>query len=164
MTSSRCASSPNNGSSSLARPGDVAQESAALNMLATSAFLGGDLDAARRRYEEAVEVARTTGDDEVVSGSLANFGKFERDNGNVARSRELLEESLAISRAVGNEVDVAWAVKELAQTAIAEGDVRRRERLLGGGLRDRRAARPDHPARRPRPHRRAARSSDRAAA
>ena len=103
--------------------GDVAQESAALNMLATSAFLGGDFEAARRRYEEAVAVARTTGDQEVVSGVLVNFGKFERDNGNVARSRELLEESLAVSRAVANEVDVAWAVKELAQTAIAEGDV-----------------------------------------
>ncbi len=103
--------------------GDAVQESAALNMLATSAFLGGDFEAARRRYEEALEVARTTGDDEVVSGSLANFGKFERDNGNVARSRELLEESLAVSRAVANEIDVAWAVKELAQTAIAEGDV-----------------------------------------
>ena len=66
--------------------GDAAQEAAALNMLATSAFLGGDLDAAQRRYEEAVEVARTTGDDEVVSGALGNFGKFERDNGNVAGS------------------------------------------------------------------------------
>ena len=114
--------------------GDPVQESAALNMLATSAFLGGDLEAAQRWYEDAVTVARATGDHQLVSGALANYGRFERDNGNIARSRELLEENLEVSRAVGNELDVAWAVKELAQTAISADDVSSASELAEEGF------------------------------
>jgi hypothetical protein len=114
--------------------GDREQEVAALNMLATGAFLGGDLATAQRRYEEALEVARTIENREMLAGTLSNFGRFARDNDDLARSRELLTESLMIDRAVDNELDVAQTVKELAMTTIYEGDYANAVGLLGEGF------------------------------
>ena len=114
--------------------GDVVQEAAALNMLATSAFLGGDLRAAAHGYDEALAAARATGDDRLLASTLMNIGRFERDNGNPARSRELLEESLALSRGIDNEVDAVWTIKELAQNAAFEGSFRESRDFLTEGF------------------------------
>jgi hypothetical protein len=98
--------------------GDLGQESAAMGMLATGAFLSGDGATARHWYEAALALQRDLDNDERLATLLMNFGRFERDQGDLARSRELLEEALTVSRAYDNELDVAFAVKELGMTAI----------------------------------------------
>ena len=92
-----------------------------MNMLATGAFLSGDDASARRWYDAGLTLQRGMDNNEAIVAMLHNFGRFERDQGNLARSRELLSESLTISRACDNDPDVAFAVKELGMTAI-EGD------------------------------------------
>ena len=72
--------------------------------------------------------------DTTLINTLMNFGLFERNQGNLARSRELLEEGLAISRAHGNELDIAYAVKELGVAAIEAGALGEAKDFLSEGF------------------------------
>ncbi len=114
--------------------GDLEQQAAATNMLATVAYSTGDSIAARQWFEEAIHLSRTIGDVLPLSTALGNYGRFEREAANLATSRELLEECLAIGRKCGSDIDVAWAVKELAMTAIEEGSLDEARRLVHEGF------------------------------
>ncbi len=114
--------------------GDHDQQAAAMNMLATGHFLAGDGEAARHWYGAAVALRRDSDGDAGFTAALANFGRFERDQGDYARSRELLEEALEMSRRRESEIDVAFAVKELAMTAIESGDFIGAAELLAEGF------------------------------
>jgi tetratricopeptide (TPR) repeat protein len=114
--------------------GDREHEAAALGMLAAAAHNAGEADAARRYYEESIDVARASGQTSVLSTLIGNYGRFERHAGNYARSCDLLEEYLALTRASKNELDIAWAAKERAMTVIEEGDLSRGQELLREGF------------------------------
>ena len=113
---------------------DDDQEAAAMGMLATGAFLSGDAPTARHWYEAALAAKRKTMSDTTLINTLMNFGLFERNQGNLARSRELLEEGLAISRVHGNELDIAYAVKELGVAAIEAGALGEAKDFLSEGF------------------------------
>ena len=102
--------------------GEADEEAGALGMLAFGCVLAGDHATARECHEAALEIRRRPGTEgHRLATLLMNFGTFERNQGNLARSRELLEEGLALSRAHGNEFDIGYVVKELAMTAIEAG-------------------------------------------
>jgi tetratricopeptide (TPR) repeat protein len=101
--------------------GDLDQEAAAMGMLAAGSAGAGDSEKARYWYETALVARRSTESAAGLKIALFNFGRFERHQGNLTRSRELLEEFLAIARAQDDELDVAYGVKELAMTATEAG-------------------------------------------
>ena len=105
-----------------------------MNMLATGAFLSGDAPTARHWYEASLALLRRIDNSEGLVATLGNFGLFERNQGNLARSRELLEEGSAISRAHGNELDIAYALKELGVAAIEAGALAEAKDFLSEGF------------------------------
>jgi non-specific serine/threonine protein kinase len=79
------------------------------------------LAAARRRYEESLDLWQRTGDPWGISRALSRLGFVANEEGGRAAARRLQEESLAICRRIGDLQGVGWTLKNLGQVAAAEG-------------------------------------------
>jgi tetratricopeptide (TPR) repeat protein len=95
----------------------------ALHYLGLTSELLGDLVAARRLYEEAHELFRTTGDRWGSNNlSLLALGHLSRADGNYDQAAAYYQQALANSRDFGVVKDVATVLYNLGQTAFLRGD------------------------------------------
>ena len=78
----------------------------ALNMLALSYSWTDDRSGACELYVRVLELARRTGDQQLIARTLNNFGSALYGSGEFERAKHVLEESLAIKRAH----DDAWSI------------------------------------------------------
>lgn len=65
----------------------------------------GDLDAAMRHHQQAIELLRIDGSEAHLALLLSNFGTVQRDRGDFAKALELQLEALAIRERVGDRLE-----------------------------------------------------------
>jgi predicted ATPase/class 3 adenylate cyclase len=90
----------------------------------------GHLDLAEQRWEQALAIARSIGDDLGVAILLHRFAATAAVRGDWPRVRQLAEESLAGHRRIGFPKGEANALTSLAEVAHAKGDDERALVLL----------------------------------
>lgn len=82
------------------------------------------------RLEEALAIARTLGNMEVVSRSLAGLGNVAADAGDYARASILYEEQLTLDRERGDQTGVTLGIANLGVLAAQQGDLVRASAML----------------------------------
>jgi predicted ATPase len=88
-------------------------------MLASHQF---DTAAARRFNEDAVAMARHSGDRRTIASSLRWLARFEMLQGNHDRSAAVFDEALAIARQIGDKTVILDALHDLAIQAVNRCD------------------------------------------
>jgi tetratricopeptide (TPR) repeat protein len=86
------------------------------------AFLG-DADAARARYEEALELQRRIGDREGAGMSLGGLAQLASASGDTAAALDLYRSALAAFEDVGDRAEEARVLGEMAWAYLADSDV-----------------------------------------
>ncbi|HLZ29602.1 MAG TPA: tetratricopeptide repeat protein [Chloroflexota bacterium] len=81
----------------------------------------GDLDEARRHFEESVAVKRLLGDSLGLALSLAKLGEVTGTQGDIRLANQLLGESLALQRELGDLYSMAFGLERFAIVAAAHG-------------------------------------------
>jgi hypothetical protein len=96
-----------------------------------AALLAGDLDAAVRAHEEALQLARDLGDDHLMATLLDQLGLDALLSGDVAGARERLTGAAALHRGIGDLEGLAYCLDGFAGLALLTGDPRRAAWLSG---------------------------------
>jgi tetratricopeptide (TPR) repeat protein len=86
-------------------------------------------------YEEAIELARQTGDIDGAAVNLHNLARSELARGLAGPGLEALRESLEIARRLGYREVIAYCLGGLAELAMLESDPERAARMLGASER-----------------------------
>ena len=92
-----------------------------LEALARRALRAGDLNTARERLNEAIQLARGTGDNWSVAVGLNELGDVERVRGAYRRAGELYEESMSVFAQLGLGTQPSLA-HNLGYVALASGE------------------------------------------
>jgi tetratricopeptide (TPR) repeat protein len=101
---------------------------AALEAAGGIAYWQGDLDRARRWYEEAVTIARASRDEARIANALYNLASSSNfQHADQVRARALAQESIEIYRRLGDEAGMGRSLWALANTFYFFGD-------LAGGM------------------------------
>jgi len=115
----------------LRRSGDVWSVAFALVPHGDVALLSGDLAAAVRSHEEALDLARGLGDDHLTATLLDQLGLDALLAGDVGTARDRLTAAAALHRALGDQEGLAYCLDGLAGLALLTGDARTAARLSG---------------------------------
>ena len=94
-------------------------------VLAWTGNRGSDVQTALAVGEEAVRLARQTGDDYVLAVALNNLGATHDLLGDTERVAAYLEESLELRRRLGDMSGIALSLYNLADGALRKGDAGR---------------------------------------
>jgi predicted ATPase len=98
------------------------------------AWLRGDLQSARRHFEQAIDYWRGAGDRGQFAIALHFLSGVERDEGDYGRAATLLEEALSIYRDLGDRLGEGGGLQELGIVVRDQGDPVRARRLLEASL------------------------------
>lgn len=101
-----------------------------LNSLAITHRGLGDLDTARTLINEAVHIARSTGNHFRLSAALTTTGHVETSAGNILTSMAALQEALRLDLANGDMQGAAINRQSLALTKLHAGDADEAARLM----------------------------------
>lgn len=94
----------------------------------------GEYDEAERQLDEAVQLARTTGDVRAAARALHGKANIHLDRGQSTEAEAALTESLAMRRAANDEYGVAQALNNLAIVHAGAGDGAKAEELFAESL------------------------------
>jgi predicted ATPase len=94
----------------------------------------GDLETARARAEEWLELARASGESSAIAAAATVLGGVASDAGQFGRSRAFYEESLAIFRELEFREGVAMALSNLGALAVNERRLELAERQLAESI------------------------------
>jgi predicted ATPase/tRNA A-37 threonylcarbamoyl transferase component Bud32 len=83
----------------------------------------GDVETARRNYEESLSAARLSGKQNYVAQSLRGLGALAYVSYDLGNARNYIHEALAISRNAGDEFGTAAALARLGDIANVDGDL-----------------------------------------
>jgi eukaryotic-like serine/threonine-protein kinase len=100
-------------------PGEVAKS---LIDIGGIAQLNGNVPEAKKMYEDALAIWKTTGNNLGQMVALANLALLLHDEGDLARSQKMTEDSLAIAREVDAAPDIAETLVDLGNVQIDLGD------------------------------------------
>jgi tetratricopeptide (TPR) repeat protein len=103
-----------------------------LHIQAAAARMGGDPIAARRLYEESIELNKRL-DDPFVAGELYNLGFLELSEGNLDRAGELSDDALREGKACEVDYLPRYILLGRGALAIEQGDAERGVRVLAAG-------------------------------
>jgi eukaryotic-like serine/threonine-protein kinase len=106
-----------------AEAGNQDMAAVALNSLGISAFGQGDMDAARKSYEGALEKWRDVGDGEKVASALGNLGQILKRQGDLKKAVPYYQQSLETFREVGNKNSYAIMLGNLGNLQNASGEL-----------------------------------------
>jgi predicted ATPase/DNA-binding CsgD family transcriptional regulator len=115
----------------LFRVEDRQRLAASLNALGLVALRQGDDAGARAHFEEALSVARETGDEQYIAEALTRLGTVAQRKGDYRRSEALFQQSLALIWIRGYREDIAEDLAGLAAAASLLGQPERAARLFG---------------------------------
>jgi ATP/maltotriose-dependent transcriptional regulator MalT len=93
--------------------------------LAASLQDSGEGEEAGRVYQEALPLARASGNDAFAAVILQNLAIYWLNKGEVARARDSAMESLTIEERIGDEFDEPWSLDELATDEIEANEPER---------------------------------------
>jgi tetratricopeptide (TPR) repeat protein len=94
----------------------------------------GDVQRARRLFQESLQGFQSLGDDVGALQVLGDWGSLELEHGEAERGRELCETSLGMARAIGWVWYEARLLATLGEAAYDAGRVHEGERLLREAL------------------------------
>lgn len=83
--------------------GDLAGESTALHEMAEVPINQGDLEKAKKIYEQALALARQTGDKRAIARELGNIGLIYIQQGDLTTGKRMYAESLDAYREIGDK-------------------------------------------------------------
>ena len=112
----------------------------ALNFLAATAHLEGDLVVERRALEESIALLDAAGDRWCAAYSRNDLGLATLMLGDADKASRLLRESLTVFEECGDRRGIAFAINNLGELAAHRGDYAGAERLHRASLALRRAA------------------------
>jgi tetratricopeptide (TPR) repeat protein len=119
------------GVAALRRSGDPWSIAYALVPHGDVALLAGDLPAAARAHEEALELVRSIGDDHLAATLLDQLALDALLAGDVPAARERLAESAELHREVRDQEGLAYCLDGLAALCLTLGDPHAAGRLAG---------------------------------
>ncbi|HWC26688.1 MAG TPA: tetratricopeptide repeat protein, partial [Solirubrobacteraceae bacterium] len=93
-----------------------------------------DLPAARRMFEECLQVARRAGDKQGVRLGLVGLGSIAVKQGHLREGETLLDDAMAIAAELGDDYIRATALQYLGQLATVRGEYDRADELLRGAM------------------------------
>jgi DNA-binding NarL/FixJ family response regulator len=93
----------------------------------------GDNAAARRSFQDAMDLRIALGDRRGVSVAINNMALLELDDGNLTQARDLFERALAIKRDLGERRSIAIGLANLADLLIRMGEWEAADRVLTEG-------------------------------
>jgi predicted ATPase/DNA-binding CsgD family transcriptional regulator len=105
----------------------------ASTVLASAHRYLGDNAAARRSFQDAMDLRIALGDRRGVSVAINNMALLELDDGNLERARELFERALAIKRELGERRSIAIGLANLADVLIKTSQWEAADRVLAEG-------------------------------
>jgi non-specific serine/threonine protein kinase len=105
----------------------------AATVLASAHRYLGDNAAARRSFQDAMDLRIALGDRRGVSVAINNIALLELDDGNLEQARELFERALAIKRELGERRSIAVGLANLADVLIRLSQWDAAERVLAEG-------------------------------
>jgi predicted ATPase/DNA-binding SARP family transcriptional activator len=117
-----------------AGPAPARLRARALMRAGVFAHLIGEFARARERLEEALRLARSSGDDTVEANTLRNLGALAKDDGDHARAQAMHEEARLISAKSGDLMGVQSSLVNLSDAALAQHDYSRAEALAQEGV------------------------------
>ena len=82
----------------------------------------GDLDAARKLYNQSLAIAQELGSKTGIAQVLHNLAAITQGQGDYTEARKLYNQSLAVNRELGNETGIAQDLHQLAMLAHDQGD------------------------------------------
>ncbi|MGQ0716102.1 MAG: ATP-binding protein, partial [Pseudonocardiales bacterium] len=103
-------------------------------MVGRTEMVLGEIPAARKHLETAVEAERLSGFVYMLTWHLATLGTLERIDENLAAARRCAEEALEVARRVGSGWMQANAERLLSRLALAAGDTTEAERYVHDAL------------------------------
>jgi non-specific serine/threonine protein kinase len=98
----------------------------------------GDLQAARRHYEAALEAGRRLGDRMITGRALTNLGAVALHMLDLDRAERVLGEALEVQRVLGDEAEIAVVLLNLGVVAERRGDIDAAARHYAASLERRR--------------------------
>jgi len=87
-----------------------------------AAHTQGDIEEARKFYEESAAICRSLGEKWVLSHALYNLGHIAYDEGDSPRARQLYEEVLKLCRELEDKDGFAFVLSSLANVLFTEGN------------------------------------------
>ncbi|WP_167760609.1 DUF4062 domain-containing protein [Blastococcus sp. CT_GayMR16] len=115
----------------LRRSGDTWSVAFVLVPHGDAALLAGDLAAAVRAHEEALDLARELGDDHLTATLLDQLGLDALLAGDVGSARDRLAGAAALHRELGDQEGLAYCLDGLAGLSLLTGDAPAAARLSG---------------------------------
>ena len=103
--------------------GNLRAELLAKNGLGTVLYDKGDLEGARKSYEDALRLARQIGAQKNISAVTGNIGNVLFDQGKLAEARRYYQESLEIDRLIDDKRGIASGLGSLANVLEGMGDL-----------------------------------------
>jgi predicted ATPase/DNA-binding SARP family transcriptional activator len=94
----------------------------ALTASAALAFHTGDMEDARRRYEQVLEIALELGDPDVIARAYSDLGTVEAADADLERASELLGEAADRFRAIGERRRLAIVLGNVGHVAAQQDD------------------------------------------
>ena len=109
--------------------GDARNAAKALHGIAIGQNEKGDLSAARKSFEEALQEFRRIGAKWDIASCSHNLGVLQLDQGQVDLARERLEEALSIQRSQNDKRGVSANLDDLGSVALSAGQLSLARRL-----------------------------------
>jgi predicted ATPase/transcriptional regulator with XRE-family HTH domain len=94
-------------------------------LLAQTYFANGDLEAAKRLWEQGLNLARKENDKWQMGWGLEGLGDLERLEGRLEHASELYAESLKLRVEVMDKIGIGYVLESFAQLAAAQEEFRR---------------------------------------
>lgn len=94
----------------------------------------GEIDEARRLYNESLEINKKLGDQSGIPLTLNNLAMIAQDEGETVEARRLYNESLEIKKKLGDQSGIATTLHNLGNLAEKEGDKAEAARLFREAL------------------------------
>jgi tetratricopeptide (TPR) repeat protein len=104
--------------------GNKADLSKAIKILAHAMLNYQDEFDVTAAYQEALALARESGDQSAIAGALISSGEWQRLGGDLDGSWALYEEALAIARKVGDRRCICLCLQNQSRVSISKGELR----------------------------------------
>lgn len=105
-----------------------------LHLLGMLAQDQGDVEEARRLYNESLEINTKLDEQKGIAGTLHQLAMLARDKGEVEEARRLYNESLEINTKLGEQKGIAHTLHELGLLAQDQGEIEAARRLYNESL------------------------------
>jgi tetratricopeptide (TPR) repeat protein len=103
--------------------GNLRAVAKAFNGMANTLYDKGELEGARKNYQDALKIAREIGAQKTISAATANIGNVFYDQGKLAEARRYYQQALEINQHIDDKRGIASDSGNLANVLQGMGDL-----------------------------------------